>query len=72
MGPLPSAKHKWHIDNALGAMITAGVVHNGESGFIAIFIGSRTLRLAKAIGVLPILAVYLQGGDRRRIVNNMR
>jgi hypothetical protein len=32
-GPLSSAKHKWHIDNALGAMITAGVVHNGESGF---------------------------------------
>ena len=33
VGPLPSAKHKWHIDNALDAKITAGVVHNGERGF---------------------------------------
>jgi hypothetical protein len=31
--PLPSAKHKWHIDNALDAEITAGVVNNGERGF---------------------------------------
>ena len=33
MGPLPSEKHKWHIDNALDTKITAGVVHNGERGF---------------------------------------
>jgi hypothetical protein len=33
VGPLPSAKHKWHIDNALDAKITARVVHNGERGF---------------------------------------
>ena len=33
MGPLPSANHKWHIDNALDAKITARVVHNGERGF---------------------------------------
>jgi hypothetical protein len=33
VGPLPSAKHKWQIDNALGAKIAAGVVHNGERGF---------------------------------------
>ena len=33
VGPLPSAKHKWHIDNALDTKITAGVVHNGERGF---------------------------------------
>jgi hypothetical protein len=33
VGPLPSAKHKWHIDYALDAKITAGVVHIGELGF---------------------------------------
>ena len=33
MGPLPSAKHKWQIDNALDAKITARVVHNGERAF---------------------------------------
>jgi hypothetical protein len=33
VGPLPSAKHKWHIDNALDTKITAGVVHIGERGF---------------------------------------
>jgi hypothetical protein len=33
VGPLPSAKYKWHIDNALSAQITAGVGHNGERGF---------------------------------------
>jgi hypothetical protein len=27
------AKHKWHIDNALDAKITARVFHNGERGF---------------------------------------
>jgi len=31
LGPLP-AKHKFHIDNALDAKITAGAVHNGERG----------------------------------------
>jgi hypothetical protein len=33
VSPLPSAKHKWHIDNALDAKIAADVVHNGERGF---------------------------------------
>jgi hypothetical protein len=33
VGPLPSAKHKWHTDDARDAKITAGVVHNGERGF---------------------------------------
>jgi hypothetical protein len=33
LGPLPSAKHEWYIDNALDAKIAAGVVHNGEIGF---------------------------------------
>jgi hypothetical protein len=32
VGPLPSAKNKWHIHNALDAKITAGLVHNGERG----------------------------------------
>jgi hypothetical protein len=30
---LPSAKHKWHIDNTLDAKITACVFHNGERDF---------------------------------------
>jgi Cu/Zn superoxide dismutase len=33
VGPLPSAKYKLHIDNALDAEITASEVHNGEHGF---------------------------------------
>jgi hypothetical protein len=33
VGPLPSAKHKFHIDNSLDAKIAASVVHNGERGF---------------------------------------
>ena len=33
MGPLPSAKKKWHIHNALDAMITADLVHYVERGF---------------------------------------
>jgi hypothetical protein len=33
VGPLPSAKHKWHIDNALDAKLNASVIHNGERGF---------------------------------------
>ena len=33
VGPLPSAKNKWHIHNALDAKITAGLIHNGERGF---------------------------------------
>jgi hypothetical protein len=33
VGPLPSAKDKRHIDNALDAKITTGLVHNGERGF---------------------------------------
>jgi hypothetical protein len=33
VGPLPSAKNKWHIHNALDAKIIAGLVHNGERGF---------------------------------------
>jgi hypothetical protein len=33
VGPLPSAKNKWHIHNALDAKITAGLYHNGERGF---------------------------------------
>jgi hypothetical protein len=32
VGPLPSAKHKWHIDYTLDAKIAAGEVHNGERG----------------------------------------
>jgi hypothetical protein len=55
VGPLPSAKHKWHIDNALDATITGGVVHNGERGFQI----SILPILSKVIGVLPILAVYV-------------
>jgi Cu/Zn superoxide dismutase len=54
VGPLPSAKHKWHIDNALDAKITAGVVHNGERGFHIHMYGSVASRLAKVIGFLPI------------------
>jgi hypothetical protein len=44
MGPLPSAKHKFHIDNALAAKTTAGVVHNGERGFHIHFYSSIALR----------------------------
>jgi hypothetical protein len=33
VGPLTSAKRKWHIDNALDAKITSGEVHNGERDF---------------------------------------
>jgi hypothetical protein len=33
VGPLPSEKHKTHINNALNAKIAAGLVHNGERGF---------------------------------------
>jgi hypothetical protein len=57
--PLPSAKDKWHIDNALGAKIAASVLQNGKRGFHIQFYGSITVRLAKVIGVLPILAVYV-------------
>jgi hypothetical protein len=59
VGPLPSAKHKWHIDNALDAKIAAGLVHNGEGGFHIHIYGSLSHRLAKVIGGLPILAVYV-------------
>jgi hypothetical protein len=59
VGPLPSAKNVWHIDNSLDPMIATGLVHNSDVAFISIFYGSRTLRLAKVIGAFPIFAVYV-------------
>jgi hypothetical protein len=38
--PLPSAKDKWHIDNALGAKIAASVLQNGKRGFHIQFYGT--------------------------------
>jgi hypothetical protein len=59
VGPLPSAKHKWHIDNTLDAKIAAGVVHKSERGFRIHIYGPIAIRLDKVIGVLPISAVYV-------------
>ena len=64
VGPLPSAKHKCHIHNSLDAKITA-VFTMANAAFISIFYGSITLRLAKVIGVLPVLAVYICSGIPR-------
>jgi hypothetical protein len=50
VGPLPSAKHKWHIDNALDAKITADVVHNSERGFHMHIAWLYNFRRAKVIG----------------------
>jgi hypothetical protein len=71
VGPLPSEKHILHIDNALDAKIAAGEVHNGELGFHIHLHGSITLRLAKVIGVLPILAVYVAAYPDYRVDRNL-
>jgi hypothetical protein len=63
VGPLPSAKHKCHILNSLDAKITAEITAvkftTANVAFISIFYGSIARRLAKVIGVLPVLAVYV-------------
>jgi hypothetical protein len=59
VGPLPSAKYKCHIHNSLDAKIAAVEFTMANVAFISIFYGSITLRLAKVIGVLPVLAVYV-------------
>ena len=59
VGPLPSAKNKWHIHNALDAKITAGLVHNGERGFQMLILWLYNSSISQSIGVLPVLAVYV-------------
>ena len=59
MGPLPSEKRKCNIHNSLDAKITAVLFTMANVALISIFYGSITLRLAKVIGVLPVLAVYV-------------
>ena len=68
VGPLPSAKHKWHIDNALEAKITAGVVYNGKRGFHMHIVWLYNSSISQSYTVLPVLAVYVQGEtiDRTR------
>jgi hypothetical protein len=59
VGPLPSAKHKCHIHNSLDAKIAAVKFTTANVAFISVFYGSIALRLAKVIGVLPVLALYV-------------
>jgi hypothetical protein len=59
VGPLPSSKHKWHIDNALDAKIAASVVHNGEQGFHIHISWLYSSSISQRYMILPILAVYV-------------
>ena len=50
-------KHKFHIDNALYAKITADVVHNGERGFHIHIVWLYNSSISQSYRG-PILAVY--------------